>query len=215
MTPAPRITATELGPYTPVEDVLILAAAERAALHEPEEAVFTSVLTNHLGFDAVSETNKRLWPRLEELCRAGLLTTVDHRGEPLWGLTTVGRERLAAEREAGRVGELPEAPQHRAWRHARVEAAVRIEGFREELIDAVQEADRLIDQYRPVMSKEWFALSERLRFTSWCLASATYCLTEWPEPDDATPDRDENPGPHPGRRAISAWNRSTESKEEP
>lgn len=137
MSAAPKIPASELAPYTPVDDALILAAAERAALHEPDEAVFTSVLTNHLGFEAVPETNKQLWPRLEELRRAGLLTTVDHRGEPLWGLTTVGRERLAAEREADRVGELPEAPQHRAWRHAREEAAVRIEGFREELIDAV------------------------------------------------------------------------------
>lgn len=56
-----------------------------------DEAVFTSVLTSHLGFEAVPETNRHLWPRLEELRRAGLLATVDHRGEPLWGLTTVGR----------------------------------------------------------------------------------------------------------------------------
>lgn len=215
MSAAPRIAASELGPYTPVDDALILAAAERAALHEQDEAVFTSVLTNHLGFEAVPETNEHLWPRLEELRRAGLLTTAEHRGEPLWGLTAVGRERLAAEREEGRVAELPEAPQHRVWRHARVEAAVRIEGFKEELIEAIEAADRLINQYRPVMSEEWFEASKRLRWASWRLASATYCLTEWPEPDEAVPDVDENPGPRPGRRATSAWNRSTESKEEP
>lgn len=213
--PTSAAAGQELKGYTPVDDALILAAAERAVLHEQEEAVFTSVLTNHLGFEAVPETNKHLWPRLEELRRAGLLTTVEPRGEPLWGLTTVGRERLEAEREAGRAGELPEAPQHRAWRHARVEAAVRIEGFRGDLIDAVQDAGELIDQYRPVMSQEWLELSERLRWSSWRFASATYCLTEWPEPDDDMPDPDENPGPRPGRRTTSAWNRSIESKEGP
>lgn len=211
--PASAADGQELRAYTPVDDILILAAAERAALHEQEETVLTSVLTEHLGFAAVPATNKHLWPRLEELRREGLLTVAERRGEPFWGLTTVGRERLEAEREAGRAGELPESPQHRAWWHARVEAAVRIEGFKEELILAAEEADRLINQYRPVMSEEWFALSERLRRASWCMASATYCLTEWPEPDDAMPDLDENPGPHPGRRTTSAWNRSTESKE--
>ena len=213
--PASASAGQELGPYAPVDDILILAAAERAVLHEQEETVLTYVLTNHLGFEAVPETNKHLWPRLEELRRAGLLTVAERRGEPFWGLTTVGRDRLEAEREAGWAGELPEAPQHRAWRHARVEAAVRIEGFKEELILAVEEADRLINQYRPVMSEEWFEASERLRWASWRFASATYCLTEWPEPDDAMPDPDENPGPRPGRRTTSAWNRSTDSKEGP
>ncbi len=213
--PANATAGQELGPHTPVDDILILAAAERAVLHEQEETVLTSVLTNHLGFEAVPETNKHLWPRLEELRRAGLSTVTERRGEPFWGLTTVGRERLEAECEAGRVGELPEAPQHRAWRHARVEAAVRIEGFRDELTDAAQQAYDLLHQRQWVTSEEWFELSERLRWASWRLASATYCLTEWPEPDDALPDPDESPGPRPGRRTTSAWNRSTESKEEP
>lgn len=166
------VAEQELRPYAPVDDVLILAAADRAALHEREETVLTSVLTNHLGFEAVPETNKHLWPRLEELRRAGLLTVAERRGEPFWGLTAVGRERLEAEREAGRVGELPEAPQHRAWRHTRVEAAVRIEGFRGDLIAAVQDAGELIDRYRPVISREWLELSGRLRWASWRLASA-------------------------------------------
>ena len=151
--PASTAAGQELRAYTPVDDILILAAAERAVLHEQEETVLTSVLTNHLGFEAVPETNKHLWPRLEELRRAGLLTVAERRGEPFWGLTTVGRERLEAEREAGRADELPEAPQHRVWRHARVEAAVRIERFRGDLIEAVQDAGELIDQYRPVMSE--------------------------------------------------------------
>jgi hypothetical protein len=87
-------------------------------------------------------------------------------------------------------------------------AAVRIEGFKDQLIEAVEEAYNLIHQYRPVIAEEWFALHERLRWASWRLTSATYCLTEWPEPDDELPDVDENPGPSPGRRSISAWDRS-------
>ncbi len=198
----------ELGPYIPVTDGFVLAAVERAERHEQDEEVLTSVLTAHLGFEGGPPTNKDLWPRLEELRRAGLLTTTERRGEPFWSLTSVGRERLDKERDAGEVGDLPESPQHRAWRHARERAATRIEGFKEELNEAVEEADRLINQYRPVMAEEWFALHERIRWASWRLASATYCLTEWPEPDDEFPDVDENPGPRPGRRSISAWDRS-------
>lgn len=198
----------ELGSYTLVTDGFVLAAVERAERHEQEEEVLTSELTAHLGFEGGPSTNKHLWPRLEELRRAGLLTTTERRGEPLWSLTSVGRERLDKERDAGEVGDLPESPQHRAWRHAREQAAVRIEGFKAELTEAVEGADDLINQYRPVMAEEWFALHTRLRWASWRFASAAYCLTEWPEPDDQFPDVDENPGPRPGRRSTWAWNRS-------
>jgi hypothetical protein len=200
--------AHELTAYVPITDGFVLGAVERAARHEQDGAVLTSDLTAHLGFEGGPSTNKHLWPRLEELRRAGLLTTTERRGEPFWSLTSVGGERLARERDAGEIGDLPESPQHRTWRHAREQAAVRSEGFKDELIEAVEEADRLINQYRPVMAEEWFALHERLRWASWRFASAAYCLTEWPEPDDGLPDVDENPGPRPGRRAIWAWDRS-------
>lgn len=194
--------------YVPITDGFILAAVERAERHKQDGAVLTSDLTAHLGFEGGPSTNKHLWPRLEELRRAGLLTTAERRGEPFWSLTSVGRERLDKEREAGEIGDLPESPQHRTWRHAREQAAVRIEGFKAELTEAVEEADDLINQYRPVMAKEWFALHTRLRWASWRFASAAYCLTEWPEPDDEFPDVDENPGPRPGRRSTWAWDRS-------
>jgi hypothetical protein len=198
----------ELGPYTEVADTLIFAAVERAMHHEQEDEILTSELTEHLGFKPGPDTNPLLWPRLEGLRRAGLLTTTERR-EPLWSLTDVGRQRLASAREASEVDDLPESPQHRAWRHARVKAAVRIEGFRSELLDAVGDAQSFIDRYQPPESKEWFELSERLRLASWRMASATYCLTEWVEPDDEIPDVDEHPGPRPGRRAIWAWDRDT------
>jgi hypothetical protein len=199
----------ELGPYTEVEDTLIFAAVERAVLHEQEDEVLTSELTEHLGFKPEPDTNRLLWPRLEGLRRAGLLTTTERRGEPFWSLTDVGRERLASAREAGEVGDLPESPQHRAWRRARTKAAVRVEGFRSDMYDVLQEAGDLIGQYRPLMSRECFELSEHLRLASWRFASATYCLAEWLEPEDDRSDVDENPGPRPGRRATWAWDQDT------
>jgi DNA-binding PadR family transcriptional regulator len=205
----------ELSSYIPVTDGLVLAAVERAVLHELEEQVLTSVLMAHLGLAWAPPTNQKFFPRLDDLRQAGLLTSTERRGEPYWSLTSVGQERLAKEREAGEVGDLPESPQHRAWRHAREQAAVRVEGFRGDLTQVTQQAYDLLYQPQPVTSEEWFELSECLRWASWRLASATYCLTEWPEPDDAMPDPDEDPGPHPGRRTTSAWNRSIESKEGP
>jgi hypothetical protein len=203
----------ELGPYTEVSDGLIVEAVDRATHHEQDEEILTSLLAEHLGFVSEPDTNRLLVPRLEGLRRAGLLTSIERRGEPFWGLTDVGRERLEAGRESGEVDDLPESPQHRTWRHARLKAAVRIEGFRQDLVDAVAEANQLIDQYRPVMSREWFNVSERLRVASWRMASATYCLTEWIEPEDERPDVDENPGLR--RRAISAWDQDNPSPEGP
>lgn len=205
----------ELSPYAEVSDGLILEAVDRALHHEQDEGVLTSTLAEHLGFVPEPETNRLLVTRLESLRRAGPLTSTERRGEPFWGLTDVGRERLEAGRESGEVDDLPESPQHRSWRHARVKAAVRIEGFRQDLNDAVAEVNRLLDQFRPVMAREWFEASERIGLASWRLASATYCLTEWPEPEDAFPDVDENPGLKPGRRATWAWDEDAPSEERP
>jgi hypothetical protein len=206
---APEEAGQELGPYTEVSDNVILAAVERAVLHEGEDEVLTSVLTEHLGFIWEPSTNRPLWSRPEGLRRAGLLTTIERRSEPFWALTDVGRERLASAREAGEVDDLPESPQYRAWRHAGVKAAVRIEGFSSALFHAVEETYTLIYQPQSPMSEEWFELSDRLRLAAWRVASATYCLTEWVEPDDESPDVDESPGPRPGRRAIWAWDQDT------
>ncbi len=197
----------ELGSYVPVTDGLILAAAERAVLHEQEAEVLTSALMGHLGFKWAPPTNRLFFPRLEELRQAGLLTSIERRGEPYWSLTSVGRERLAKEREAGAVGDLPESPQHRAWRHAREQAAVRADGFRYAQTDAIGDAYQLLYQREPSLSQEWLDLSERLRWSTWRVASAIHCLEEWFEPDDELPDVDENPGPWPGRRSIWAWDR--------
>jgi hypothetical protein len=54
-----------------------------------------------------------------------------------------------------------------------------------------------------VPSDEWFKLAPRLENDCWRLASATYCLREWPEPDDARADVDE--GEFRGRRNVWQW----------
>jgi hypothetical protein len=195
----------ELSPYIPVTDGFVLAALERAELHEQEAEVLTSALMGHLGFKWAPPTNRLFFPRLEELRQAGLLTSIERRGEPYWSLTSVGREQLAREREAGEIGELPESPQHRAWRHAREQAAVRIDGFRHEQTEALGAADELLTRYQPSLSQEWLDLSERLHWSTWHMASAIHCLHEWVEPDDEVPDVDESPGPRPGRRNVGAW----------
>lgn len=177
----------ELRPYSLVSDGLILAAAEWAECHEKAEEVWVNVLTEHLGFEPEPATNVSLFPQLESLRRAGLLTSTEKRGEPFWSLTDAGREMLADFCEAGEVGHLPESPQHRAWRKARVKAALQIDGLREEMDQAIEAADR-IHFTPPLKAKELFALSERLRWALWRFASATYCLTEWAEPHDDFPD---------------------------
>ena len=120
----------------------------------------------------------------------------------------VGREQLIAERESGEVGELPESPQHRAWRHAREQAAVRIEGFRDELTDAVQQGYDLLYQPQPMTSEEWFELSERLSS-----ALVALCLGHL-LPDRVARARRRLSGPRrkPGARSRAAVDLSLEPK---
>ncbi len=85
---------------------------------------------------------------------------------------------------------LPEAPQHRQWRTARAEAAKRIGEFKAEVRSTVDEITALLDG-DDADSETWFNLSQRLRAV-WVLGSATYCLREWPEPDDSKADVEKN-----------------------
>ena len=90
-----RPRGTSWPPYIPITDGFVLAAVERAELHEQEAEVLTSVLMAHLGFEWAPPTNRLFFPRLDELRQAGLLTSTERRGEPFWSLTSVGREQLA------------------------------------------------------------------------------------------------------------------------
>jgi hypothetical protein len=114
----------------------------------------------------------------------------------MWELTDTGRERLFAYLESGEVDELPESPQHRAWRDARTSSVAHIDGFAMELHRDLRDAITLVNRRRQVHSDSWFDLAARVSDECKRLGSATHCLFEWPEPDDARPDSDgrEDPG---------------------
>ncbi|MET0557607.1 MAG: hypothetical protein ABW065_02895 [Solirubrobacterales bacterium] len=195
----------ELGPYEPVPDSLILAAIERAEHHGTAD-VWIVEIGHHLGFRHDSRTTHQLRERLERLRGGKVVIETTHNGREHWALTEEGRKQLARSRHAAALMDLPESPQHRRWREARLQAVLRIDGFHAAALEAISTAESRLGWSRLPNSTTLFELSERLQQTLWCLGSATYCLYEWPEPDDAHVDIDPNPGPPPGRRAISAWN---------
>lgn len=204
----------ELGPFKPAPDMLILAAIERAICHGASDA-WIVVVGEHLGFERTAHNTRRLRRQLEHLgAKHRWAASSERYGREYWSLTPAGRRHLAAARKAGRVDELPESPQHRAWRHARVEAGRRMDGLRNLLYEVLEDADPMATAFTPPNSAAWFALGQRLGAAFWLLGSAIYCLEEWAEPDDARPDTDENPGPAPGRRVTSAWDeKETMAKE--
>jgi hypothetical protein len=195
----------KLKPYAPVSDGLVLAAVERSEWHEGADEIWVFVLAEHLGFEPARHTTRQLRPQLEYLRRAGSLTSTKKLGREYWSLTTAGREELNNSRQAEIVGELPESPQHREWRHARQKARGRMTEFRKLLYDALDDAGEVAASVDGACSGTWFELGERLRWAFWLLGSATYCMGEWIEPDDARPDIDQEPSSEPARRTTSAW----------
>jgi DNA-binding MarR family transcriptional regulator len=183
---------SELGRFEPVSDALVLAAVERAECHSEREGegVMMSDVAEHLGFVHGSWTTRRLRPQLDALIAEGLVARSRRHGAVVWELTGDGRGRLEQLHRAGEVGDLAEAPQHRAWRHARVMAGQRIDRFRAEARESVEEAVRLLGA-EDVPSDAWFGVAERLQAACWRVGSATHCLREWREPDDARPDVDD------------------------
>jgi hypothetical protein len=183
---------SELGRFEPVSDALVLAAVERAERHREREreGVMMSDIAEHLGFVHGSWTTRRLRPQLDALIAEGSLARSRRHGVVVWALTEAGRGRLDRMRRAGKVEELLEAPQHRAWRHARLMAGERIDGFRTEAREALDETAMLLDA-GDAHSDAWFGVAERLQAACWRVGSATYCLREWREPDDACPDVDD------------------------
>jgi hypothetical protein len=190
---APRDRGGELRQFEPVSDDLVLAAVERAERHRErkDEGVMMSDIAEHLGFVHGSWTTRRLRPQIEAFIAAGLLVRSRRHGVLIWGLTSGGRRRAA------RVGEsvvLPESPQHRVWRNARTLAAERIGGLREQVRGALEETAGVLGS-DGVRSDAWFALAERLELACGQLGSATYCLSEWAEPDDGSADVDDRTEP--------------------
>ena len=176
---------SELGRFEPVSDGLVLTAVERAELHREREreGVMMSDIAEHLGFVHGSWTTRRPRPHLDALIAEGLLALSRRHGAVVWDLTDAGRGRLERMRRADEVEALPEAPQHRVWRHARATAGERIDGFRTEARKAVEDAAMLLDA-EDAHSDTWFGVAERLQAACWRVGSATHCLHEWREPDE-------------------------------
>jgi hypothetical protein len=209
-----------------IPDELLLAAIDRAARHSVRDKSRAGAgsIADHLAVSSRSGEWRRVRGRLRALEAAGLLEQTRPLGVAVWGLTAAGRRRLRRALRTGRIADLPESPQHRAWRNARTAAAQKIGPFRRSLRERLSEAGRLLRADPPVDSDAWFELAEQLRRSAWRVGSATHCLYEWPEPDDERADvdnrhesdDDELPAPDEarrrgrrvGRRNIGLWDTS-------
>ena len=152
---------------TEITDVLTLAAVDRAVRHErtgTPRAAPAWAIYEHLGVSSRSRAGRCVRAQLAALNGSGLSRGKRH-GVETWELTRAGKRRLSRLRAKGRLPELPESPQHRAWREARALAEQRIEAFWCVLLDDVQRAhDLLARPPAPGRSESdvWFELSERL-----------------------------------------------------
>jgi hypothetical protein len=197
-----------------IPDEPVLAAVERAISHHRKgsSAVPAWEVYDHLGLSKRSGAARRVRTQLDALEAAGSLERSRRHGVPLWALTSTGRRRLQRARQAGNVPELPESPQHRAWRNARASAAQEIERFRQGLRECLEQGLALLDADPPADSDAWFLLGQRLCPACSRLGSAVHCLREWQEPDDAHADIDHDAVPRVGafhrvgRRNIRSWN---------
>jgi hypothetical protein len=113
-------------------DELVLAAIERAALHDPRRmpAVPVWSILEHLALARRSGGARHVSTRLEAMETVGWLDRSRRHGVPTWALTDAGARRLREARRKGNVPALPESPQHRTWRLARVTAGQELERFR-------------------------------------------------------------------------------------
>jgi hypothetical protein len=173
---------------------LVLAAIERAELHRhkhddsDQPGVLLATVKEHLGLARGGAATIRLRPTWNELQAAGLIEQGRTLGRVVWKLTSAGRGHLARARQVGDIGSLPESPQHRQWREAHAVAAERIGEFGEKLKALLDEAAGLLDAHDIRDSGTWHTLGQRLQRACERLESASYCLHEWPEPDDSRPD---------------------------
>jgi len=172
---------------------LVLAALARAVRHRPDGAAAVSAraVLAHLQLPLRSGPARAAGRRLDELLAAGEVARSRRHGVEVWTLTREGLARLRRA-DADRSGpELPESPQHRAWRHARTVGSLEMERLRELLEQTLGEGERLLAEDPPPHSDAWFELAEALRRAAWLVGSAVHCLSEWEEPDDVRADVDD------------------------
>jgi hypothetical protein len=183
---------------------LLLAAIDRAYRqrhHRDAGGVSLVAIKEHLGLPHNGATTIRLRPLWQQLEAEQLVAYERRKGKDTWQITGAGQLHLAATGAHG----LPESPQHARWREAPTAASQRITGFRGGLRGTLDEAIALLEAGHGTDSTTWFALSERLRQAGRLFASSTYCLREWPEPDESRADMDEPPHEQRHRRSFRGW----------
>ncbi|MGO9322391.1 MAG: hypothetical protein ACLQBY_16540 [Solirubrobacteraceae bacterium] len=190
-------------------DELVLAAVERAGRHQARDtpAVPVWAILEHLAVPRRSGAARHVRERLGALHAAGWLERSRRHSVPTWALSDAGLAHLRRARRDGALPALPESPQHRAWRDARTAAAQEIERFRASVRERVARAALLLDAEEPPHSDAWLELAEELQRACRRLGSASHCLYEWVEPDDAHADVDEHVEPadeqlDPSERAV-------------
>lgn len=100
---------------------------------------------------------------------------------------------------------MPESPQRRRWRETHAAAGTRISEFQDDLREALAEIAWMLDADRRPASGEWYLLGRRLERICIRVGSATHCLYEWAEPDEAGADIDVPPLRQRGRREMGHW----------
>jgi hypothetical protein len=171
---------------TQIPDVTVLAAIDRAERHRGRPGVPVWLIFEHL---RIPRRSRLVRTQLQSLVQDGVIEQRRAHGVDVFALAPSGRRRLQG---AGLV-DLPESPQHRAWRNARTLATQEIQRFRVSLGDALKEASALLNDTPD--SDAWFELAEELRAAARRLGSATYCLHEWMEPSDDRADIDDHISP--------------------
>lgn len=168
-----------------ISDETVLAAVRRAQLHtDRSEGVALPRIKAHLGLRHTGWTTQQLRPQLDRLVADGLLRYEWRRSHHNWAITPPG------ERRAVPFSELPESPQHSAWRRARLLAEQEIERVWTRALDSVEAAQGAVNNLTNVKptSRTYRELGAQLRGAFEDLASATYCLNEWQEPNDERAD---------------------------
>jgi hypothetical protein len=194
--PGPRQDPRASAPDLPCDE-LVLAAIERAGRHQAYDkpAVPVWAILDHLALPRRSAAARHTRSRLDVLLAAGWLGRGSRHGVPTWALTSSGVRRLRRARRTGKMPPLPESPQHRAWRGARMAAAEELKRFRQGLRERLQQAELLLDAEVPPHSDAWLELAEELQRACRRVASASHCLYEWAEPDEERADVDEHVEP--------------------
>lgn len=185
------------------QDELVLAAIDRAEHHRRPElspGIPLGIIKDHAGLDAKGWSTLQLRPQIERLEAAKLIHRTKTFGRTVWTLTDAGQCRLAEMLAAGTLQPLPESPQHRKWREAREAARLEIDQLHADVGLLLGEAGDLHDADPQPPSQVWLDLAGRLANACRWLASATYCLREWPEPDDTKADLG-----HGGVRDFILW----------